>query len=137
MTKKSDVIKEHILNIFNKALIEHRVPIVWKHSNIAMLLKNGLSASDPGSYRPISSTPCLARLFERLVLARLLEILSKNNVIITNQSGFRKTRQTRDNILNLVQTAQQGFNEEKKRSWSSLTLPVPSTRYGIRALYTN
>lgn len=114
MTKKSEVLKEHILNLFNKALLEHKVPMVWKHSNISMLLKNGLSVSDPGSYRPISSTPCLARLFERLVLARLQDFLSKNNVIITNQSGFRKTRQTRDNILNLVQTSQQGFNEEKK-----------------------
>ena len=66
------------------------------------------------SYRSISSTPCIARLFERLVLSRLQDFLSKNNVIITNQSGFRKERQTRDNIFSLIQNAQQGFNENKK-----------------------
>ena len=49
-----------------------------------------------------------------MVLARLQAHLDKNNLIITNQSGFRKSRQTRDNLLYLIQTAQQGFNEDKK-----------------------
>ena len=58
-------------------------------------------------------TPCLARLFERMVLSRLQKHLNDNSIIILNQSGFRKARQTKDNILHLVQTAQQGFNEDE------------------------
>ena len=112
--KVSPVIKNHILNLFNRCLSLGTVPQNWKHSEVSMLLKNGQNASLLGSYRPISSTPCLARLFERLVLSRLQEHLKKNNLIITNQSGFRKDRQTKDNILFLTQTAQQAVNEGKK-----------------------
>jgi exonuclease III len=114
MCKNSLIIKNCLLKLFNKCLVDGRVPANWKHSEISMLLKSGQSSTAPGSYRPISSTPCLARLFERLVLSRLQTHLDKNNLIVTNQSGFRKDRQTRDNLLYLIQTAQQGFNCEKK-----------------------
>ena len=113
-SRNSIIIKNILLILFNKCLVEGKVPDNWKFSEISMLLKNGQSGSIPGSYRPISSTPCIARLFERLVLSRLQDHLNKNNLIMTNQSGFRKDRQTRDNLLYLIQTAQQGFNSEKK-----------------------
>lgn len=111
--KNSLETKNCLLILLNKCLVEGKVPSNWKHSEISMLLKSGQSSTSPGSYRPISSTPCIARLFERLVLYRLQAHLNKNNLIVTNQSGFRKDRQTRDNLLYLIQTAQQGFNCEK------------------------
>jgi hypothetical protein len=112
--KNSLTKKNCLLELFNKCLKSGTVPTNWKHSEIRMLLKNGLNGTSPGTYRPISSTLCIARLFERMVLARLQAHMDKNNLIITNQSGFRKSRQTRDNLLYLIQTAQQGFNEDKK-----------------------
>jgi hypothetical protein len=114
MLKISLVAKNCVLALFNKCLSESKVPKCWKHSEISMLLKSGQSSLLPSSYRPISSTPCIARLFERMVLGRLQDHLNKHNLIVTNQSGFRKARQTRDNLLYLIQTSQQGFNEEKK-----------------------
>ena len=113
-TRSSHAIKTHTLNFFNKCLISNEIPKSWKHSQISMLLKSGQNTSSPGSYRPISSTACLARLFERMVLTRLQDHLDKNNLIITNQSGFRKARQTKDNLLYLTQSVQQSFNENKK-----------------------
>ena len=90
------------------------VPQLWKHSVITMILKTGQDKGNAGSYRPISMTPCLARLFERLVLQRLEVFLKTNNIIINNQSGFRKNRQTKDNLLYTIQNAQEGFNCEEK-----------------------
>ena len=110
----SKKIKTEILCLFNKCLKESQVPQNWKTSVISMLNKPGLDKSSIDSYRPISSTPCIARLYERLVLARLHDHLKKNNLIITQQSGFRKQRQTRDNLFHLIQTTQQGFNTQKK-----------------------
>ena len=37
-----------------------------------------------------------------------------NNIIIVNQSGFRRNRQTKDNLLYLIQNAQEAFNCEEK-----------------------
>ena len=79
-----------------------------------MILKNGQDSSLLSSYRPISMTPCIARLFERMVLHRLEIYLKINNIIITNQSGFRKNRQTKDNLLYVIQNAQEGFNKDEK-----------------------
>ena len=79
-----------------------------------MLLKPGQDSSNLAGYRPISMTPCLARLFERLIKSRLQEHLKRNNIIIKNQSGFRQRRQTKDNLLYVVQSAQEGFNKGEK-----------------------
>jgi hypothetical protein len=110
----SQIAKEKILALFNQCLREKRVPDNWKTSVVSMLLKQGQEASGLNSYRPISMTPCLARLFERMILARLQQHLKKNNILITNQSGFRKARQTKDNLLTLIQGAQEGFNRCEK-----------------------
>ena len=106
--------KEVILKLFNTCLTMGEVPNLWKHSIITMILKTGQENSSLNSYRPISTTPCLARLFERLVLHRLSIFLKVNNIIIANQSGFRRNRQTKDNLLYLIQNAQEAFNCEEK-----------------------
>lgn len=108
------VAKEKILILFNECLKSEWVPGEWKHSVITMILKSGQDSSQISSYRPISMTPCLARLFERLILRRLEIHLKTNNIIIANQSGFRKNRQTKDNLLYVIQNAQEGFNREEK-----------------------
>ena len=65
--------------------------------------KKGFDSLMPKSYRPISITSCLARLFERLLLVRLKSFLNYNNILISSQSGFRCHRQTKDNIIFLTQ----------------------------------
>ena len=108
------LVRDRLLTLFNWCLIESVVPESWKHSVIRMLLKNGQPANEINSYRPISMTSCVARLFERMVLGRLRDHLDKNKIIIQGQSGFRKARQTKDNLLTVIQTAQEGFNVGEK-----------------------
>ena len=114
LKKLGPAIKKEIVNLFNRCLKEEKVPQEWKHSYITMILKTGQDSSLLNSYRPISMTPCIARLFERLILHRLDIFLKINNIIINNQSGFRKNRQTKDNLLFVIQNAQEGFNCDEK-----------------------
>jgi hypothetical protein len=88
----SSIMKERILSLFNQCLHSKEVPQNWKHSVISMLLKSGQDGKNVTSFRPISMTPCIARLFERLVLSRLQKHLKSNNILIKNQSGFRRRR---------------------------------------------
>ena len=94
----STIIKNEILKLFNKCITESIVPSSWKESVITMLAKSGLDKTSPDSHRPISSTPCIARLFERIMLRRLQDHLRKNKILIKNQSGFRQGRQTKDKL---------------------------------------
>ncbi len=45
---------------------------------------------------------------------RLTEYLDKNKILIDQQSGFRKQRQTTENVVFLTQKFLEGFNKNKK-----------------------
>jgi hypothetical protein len=109
-----EITRLRILEFFNDCLDQRKVPKNWKFSVISMLLKPNQDDTNINSYRPISMTSCLARLFERMVLARLQQHLKTNKILITNQSGFRKARQTRDNLFALIQGPHEGFNDGEK-----------------------
>ena len=79
-----------------------------------MIPKKSNDKKDYNNYRPISQTPCLAKLFERMIAKRLNTFLKKNNIIINCQSGFRQNRQTKDSIFQLTQKVSETFNRKKK-----------------------
>jgi hypothetical protein len=54
---------EKVLIMFNKCLDSFEVPDSWKTSVINMISKKSDNASDIKNYRPISITPCFARLY--------------------------------------------------------------------------
>ena len=90
---------------------------MWKISTIKLLYKKGIR-TDKANYRPISITPCLARLFERMILLRFNKFLDDNDLIIVEQSGFRSKRQTKDNLVTLTQKAK----ESNERGWKTITV---------------
>ena len=79
------------------------------------LPKNSDDKSNVNNYRPISFTPCLMRLLERLILCRLKKHLHEKDILIKNQSGFRVGRQTKDNLVFLTQKIYESFNKENGR----------------------
>ena len=79
-----------------------------------MIPKSNLNKGDASNYRPISITPCISKLFEKVISFRLVDFLDRNKIMIDCQSGFRKHRQTKDNIFYLVQKIKESFNRKKK-----------------------
>ena len=79
-----------------------------------MIPKKVAKSNNPKDYRPISVTSCLGKLAERLLRTRLYDYLNKNNLLIDQQSGFRKYRQTKDNLFHLIQKTTESFNRKKK-----------------------
>ena len=47
-----------------------------------------------GNYRPVSILPVISKIFERTAFNQIDNYLSKNNLLNTNQSGFRKAYST-------------------------------------------
>jgi hypothetical protein len=105
--------KKLILKLFNQTIVENYIPSSWKASIITMIPKKVRTASAKG-YRPISITSCLGKLCERLILLRLTEFFEDNKIIVPQQSGFRKHRQTKDNIFCLIQKIAESFNRKKR-----------------------
>ena len=63
---------DFLLHIFNLSWSSHFFPSIWKTSSIIPIHKMGKPLDSPASFRPISLTYCVSKLFERIILSRLL-----------------------------------------------------------------
>ena len=74
----------------------------------------GKPLDSPASFRPISLTSCVSKLFERIILSRLLFFLESNSILLSpRQAGFRSGRSTLNQILCLSQSISDGFNKPR------------------------
>lgn len=102
-----------LLNIFNKSWSNRIVIEEWKLARITMIPKKNDDLGNPDNYRPISLTNSIVKLLEKMVKFRLVNYLEDNKILSDYQSGFRKKRQTTDNILFLTQKIYKGFHENQ------------------------
>ena len=100
-----------------------RIPFlpIWKTSSIIPIHKMAKPLDSPASFRPISLTSCVSKLFERIILSRLLFFLEYNSILSPRQAGFRSGRSTLDQILFLFQSILNGFNEPRPGSRTILS----------------
>ena len=73
-------------------------PVCWRVANVTPIPK-GPPSSSSYNYRPISVTPILSRVFERVVSVRLGLFLEWRGVLPTTQFAYRKGLGTCDALL--------------------------------------
>ena len=76
-----------LTQIFNAMLRTTHIPRKWKHAEVVMIKKPNKTSNDPLSYRPISLLSIFSKLFEKLLLPKLLTHL--HTLIPDTQFGFR------------------------------------------------
>lgn len=89
-------LKVYLLQTFNKALKEGKIPLTWKEATISVIPKEGKDRLECGSFRPISIVNVDYKLFTS-ILARIIQKVLPQ-LIHTDQTGFVPQRQTHDNI---------------------------------------
>ena len=102
-----------LLNIINKTWETGTLPQIWKNANIIPILKKDKPKSKVSSYRPISLTSCICKVAERMINRRLYWWLEKSGKLHPNQSGFRKGRQTIDQLIRLTQETADAFQKKE------------------------
>lgn len=102
LKKMSNKVYILLSNIFNKCLELHYFPSKWKLAKIIPILKPGKDPTSPSSYRPISLLSSLSKLFEKLILSRLLAVVNENNIMLPEQFGFRSGHSTSHQLLRLT-----------------------------------
>ena len=90
-----------IAKLINLSFATERFPARWKTALVTALHKAG-EVSDVNNYRPISVLPVLSKVIERHVNNCLYNYLSDNNLIYSNQSGFRKKISTETALTHIV-----------------------------------
>ncbi len=111
------------------ALFQH----CWKHAvmpqqmrdaDVTPIHKGGKAAPTlAASWRPISLTSCIARLFERVIKPRLTAHLQSRGAISTLQCGFTAKRSTSDHLLRLTQRIA-GLNSDQRRQLPVVFLDI-------------
>ena len=93
--------KEIILKFFNTLWQNGYVLESWKKAQVSAIPKPGKPSKDPSSYRPISLTPHISKIYERLIANRLDYFIEKKNIIPLCQSGFRRGRSCIENLTKI------------------------------------
>ena len=97
-----------LLHIFNLSWSTHSFPSAWKFSSILPVHKSDKPTDAPSSFRPISLTSCISKLF-----ARLTFLIESQNLLTPLQAGYRPGRSTLDQVLLLAQSISDGFHRSK------------------------
>ena len=84
----------HIKKIFPGILKKAYVTPIYKKSD----------PLEAENYNPISVTPNLAKIFERLLLQQMLEHFEKYEIINKNQYGFLQKKSLNDTVMSLTES---------------------------------
>lgn len=107
-----DIIMKPLLQIFNNSLKTATFPACWKTAIMIPVPKTATSITQD-QYRPISLLTTMSKLFEGIIKSRIEYHVYKKDILSEAQFGFRKGRSAPDQILRLVQTTYDMWNEKK------------------------
>ena len=90
---------------------------VWDTADVIFLKKDGKSDySNPGSYRPISITSYIGKVFEKIIASRLENFFKATGINDMYQEGFTKKR----NKVRYLNHLDNDIREELKKKYSYL-----------------
>jgi hypothetical protein len=102
-----------LVQIFNAILLTHHFPSWWKHARLISILKPGKDPALPSSYRPISLLDVIGKLFEEILLARILHEVSERGLMRDEHFGFRPRHSTSLQLARLVERITRNFGEKR------------------------
>ena len=112
---------DFLLHIFNLSWSSHFFPSIWKTFSVIPIHKMGEHLDSSAFFRPISLISCVSKLFECIILSRLLFFLESNFILSLCKAGFRPGRSTLDQILYLSQSISNGFSKPRPGSRTILS----------------
>jgi hypothetical protein len=69
---------------------------------------------EANNYRPIAVLPILSKIFEITINNRIIDFLTKKNILNKNQFGFTKGSSTASAVINLIHHIINGLEKKKK-----------------------
>ena len=96
----AEALSEPLTILFNSFFDCHYIPDILKRAAIVPVYKSG-EKSNPINYRPISLTPILMKILERIVRKQVVQFLTDNNFLNSTQHGFREGRSCLAALLNV------------------------------------
>jgi len=102
-----------LARIFNAVIRNHHFPHTRKHARVISILKPGKDPALPSSYRPINLLDTIGKLFEKIILARILHVVNERGLMRYEQFGFRPRHSTSLQLARLVEKITRNFGEKR------------------------
>ena len=102
-----------LIQIFNAVVCTHHLPPVWKHGRVISILKPGKDPAQPLSYRPISLLDTIGKLFEKILLTRILYEVGERGLLRDEQFAFRPSHSTSLQLARLVERITRKFGKRR------------------------
>jgi hypothetical protein len=80
---------------------------------VISILKPGEDTTLPSSYRPISLLDTIGKLFEKILLARVLGKVNERCLLRDEQFGFRHRHSTAPQLAHLVERVNRNVDERR------------------------
>ena len=108
--KIASVLAPKLAVVFRLLLKSGSFPSCWRKANITPIPKGASASTLPSEYRPISITPILSKIFERLLAKRLTHHCNKFRLIPDIQFAYCKGLGTCDALLTLTHDLQSSLD---------------------------
>jgi hypothetical protein len=102
-----------LVQIFNAILLTHHFPTAWKHARVIPILKPGKDPAPPSSYQPIRLLDAICKLFEKILLVRILHVVIESGLMRNEQFGFRPRHSTSLQLARLFERITRNFGEKR------------------------
>ena len=93
-----------IYMMWRQSLDNHDIDQLSKHAIVCPVQKPSSESYHAKSYRPISLTSHIIKIFEKIMRKAIIKYLVDNNLLPTNQHGFLQGRSTLSQLLNQAET---------------------------------
>ena len=96
-------IENSLAILFNTSIETSTFPDAWKLARVAPIFKEG-DKDDKSNYRSISVLPAISRIFKKLTTDQLYQLMDKNGLFSTDQSGFLRLHSILTSLLKALMT---------------------------------
>ena len=112
LVKCQDIIAPCLPKLLTKSIKARSLPTLMKLAFITPVFKGG-NRNDPGCYRPVSVTSNVCKVWEKIKIAKILDFLATNELLPTNQHGFRAGYSTMTQLIEHFEDIVEGLEAEK------------------------
>lgn len=102
-----------LLDIINLLWHSNLIPREWKIDCLVPILKPEKDPNVADSYRPITLSSCVGKIFEQLLKQRIEFFIEHNNILPKNQFGFRRGYSARESLSHLSMDVSEARHENK------------------------
>ena len=99
-----------LANVFNISMQNQTFPDIWKLAHLCPVQKVE-NANTKNNFRPISLLSAISKVMERIVFSAMYEYFMENDLLISENSGFKKGDGTINQLLYIVHNIYKGLDK--------------------------